>query len=178
MNKQYVVNLLINISIAIFALWIFSRPDVGLDLFRFYFTIILFLAGLSFIVIYKNKEHNDTKALIQGSVLIILGIVFLVSPTLTSAALALLLIAWMAYEAFTNLMLAMTYRKYSISIWPSLIILSLVYLAMIYFIFQDLSLGSTILIKLISILIVVRSVFNILDIVAYKKVYESIEEEL
>ena len=116
--------------------------------------------------------------MIQGSVLIILGIVFLVSPTLTSATLALLLIAWMAYEAFTNLMLAMTYRKYSISIWPSLIILSLVYLAMIYFIFQDLSLGSTILIKLISILIVVRSVFNILDIVAYKKVYESIEEEL
>lgn len=177
MNKQYVVNLLINISIAIFALWIFTRPEVGLELFRFYFSIILFLGGLSFIVISKQKETTNNKALLQGSALVILGVVFLVSPTLTSATLAILLIVWMAYEAFSNFMLAMTYRKFSISIWPALLVLSVVYLAMIFFVFQDLSLGSTLVIKLISLLVVVRSVFNIMDTVAYKKIYEIIETE-
>lgn len=174
MNKQYLIDLLVNTSLSIFAIWIFSRPDIGLDLFRFYFGIILILGAVSLYIVYRNKSDKKL-ILFQSAILLLIGLVFLVSPSLSAKALALLLVAWMVYEIISNIMLALTYRKFSINFWPVLIVFALIYAGMVYFILQDLNLTSALIIKFISLLVVARSLLNIIDTIAYKKLYTDSE---
>lgn len=171
MNKNKIITMFINISIALLGLWIFLNPSIGIDFFRFYLGIILLIGALSLFLIYKTQNTKATKLLAQSIILLILGLFFIFSNRFSMITLGLGLSFWMIFEAFMNMNLALTYRKYKISIWPIVLILAIVALITAIYILANLSLSAVLMVRVSAVFVILRSLIIIVDDLVYKKVY-------
>lgn len=170
-TKSKLISLLINISIGILGFWLILNPAAGVSIFRFYTGIILLIAAISLFIVYRRSEEPDTMKLIQSIVFAILGIVFLVSMTVTQIFLGIVLLVWVIVEAFMNIRLAIIYSRLKFEYWWLILLYGLGILGLGIYILFNLSVSGKALVMLVGVFILVRSIFEVINTLLYKERY-------
>ena len=169
MNKNLIINLLINISIIFLGLLILFKPDVGITFFRFYLGIILIIGSLSFLYLFKTSEDSKILDLFKCIALLVLGLFFLISASFSMITVGLIIGIWMIFESVMDIQLILQYRKANFQAWKFILGFVIVALAMAFFILQDLTIAPTLLMRLAAIFIIFRSIIILLDFLVYQR---------
>lgn len=120
--KKYSKNsLVISILLLILSLFLIFKPAESLNFMVIFLGSIIILDGIIHMVSYFFSTPQEFRTfsfeLLQGVIAIILGLVFVVNPTLITGILPFIIGAWIIVESLIRFQFALNIRKIENSNW-------------------------------------------------------------
>ncbi|WP_423364347.1 DUF308 domain-containing protein [Mycoplasma sp. P36-A1] len=173
MKKEFFLDILINVAIGIFGLWVLINPGIGIDFVRFYLGIILIVAGVGIGILYfMNKDEKQLLRIVQAISLVVIGILLFFSFRFTVTLIGIILLVWMIVEGIFGLNQMFTYKTFGIKQWPIMLVYSAIAFILAIYILFNIQKGAVTFIQLSGFFAFIKAVFGIIDNVLYRKIYE------
>lgn len=170
-TRDIVLALLFNISVGILGIWLIVDPKLWVSFIRIYLGIILIIGSVAVFYMYFKSQEKTVTQLFQAILLGVLGIIFLISSTVTAVFLGIILMVWVFIDAALNIRLSLTYRKFSYNSWWIFLIYGIAAAILGIYLLMNLSISGHALVMIVGIFTLARSIVAIIDTLVFKKRY-------
>jgi uncharacterized membrane protein HdeD (DUF308 family) len=182
MKKEIIIDLLASLFIGAMGLVIMINPGHGISFIQFYIGIIVALIGLLFVISYFIGKKQAFLKILEGVVLIVIGIFLFFSTRFSLSLLNIILLVWVIIEGILGFGHMFKYISHRIKFWPLIFLYAIIALAIGVYILINLAQGQTItnninwqihLVQLAGLVAFLKGIVGILDIISYNKLYKN-----
>lgn len=165
--KKYGKNsLIISILLLLLSLFLIFKPAESINFIMILIGCVIVLNGLVHTVSFftsPNEFRAFSFELVQGIICIVLGILFIMNPTLISGFLPFIIGAWMIIESIIKFQLAFNVKEIENSHWVIMLALSIITFVLGIFIIIYSAQTAQVLTMLCGIILFVSEIMNIFE---------------
>lgn len=176
--KTTFMSLILNLLLGLIGFVLLINPQTGVNFARYYIGIILIVASvIPFWSFYSNKIEKEWVRLLQGGVLIILGLVFILSFNFSAIVFATLLLIWMLSSAVMKIIIAFEYRRLFQENWWYMLIFGTISLLFALYMLLNLKQALLFLVSVAGIFMLVEASMGIIETVLSRNIRNNEEIE-
>ena len=169
--KTTFMSLILNLLLGLIGFVLLINPKTGVNFARYYIGLILIFASVvPFWSFYSNKLEKEWVSLLQGGVLVIVGLVFILSFNFSAAVFATLLVVWMLSSAVMKIVVAFEYRRLFQENWWYMLIFGAISLMFAIYMLLNLKQALLFLVSVAGIFMLVEASMGIIDTVLSRNI--------
>ncbi len=169
--KTTFMSLILNLLLGLIGFVLLINPQTGVNFARYYIGLILIFASVvPFWSFYSNKLEKEWVSLLQGGVLVIVGLVFILSFNFSAAVFATLLVVWMLSSAVMKIVVAFEYRRLFQENWWYMLIFGAISLMFAIYMLLNLKQALLFLVSVAGIFMLVEASMGIIDTVLSRNI--------